>query len=177
MGHADSCIVRWALAEYGDWKFHLAATDQGLCYVGSQGLPKEEMLSWINKAMPGCALIEDTAALEPYVAQFRAYLEGSARNFSVPLDSRGTDFQKSVWDALMQIPYGHTVSYSDIASKIGRPAAVRAVGTAIGANPILITIPCHRVVGKRGALTGYRGGLAMKTELLALERTAENAWR
>ena len=74
------------------------------------------------------------------------------------MDYKGTSFQMAVWNALCQIPYGQTFTYSDIANQIGKPAAVRAVGAAIGANPLLITVPCHRVIGKSGALTGYRGG-------------------
>jgi methylated-DNA-[protein]-cysteine S-methyltransferase len=103
------------------------------------------------------------------------YLQGKRKDFSLPFDYHGTTFQLAVWNALCKIPYGKTQSYSDFANYIQKPVSVRAVGTAIGANPILISVPCHRVIGKNGSLTGYRGGLEMKTKLLQLEQSwAEN---
>ena len=101
--------------------------------------------------------------------QLLAYFAGELRQFSVPLDFRGTDFQKSVWQALLTIPFGETRSYAAIARQIGKPAAVRAVGTANGRNPISIIAPCHRVIGSNGALTGFAGGLDVKDYLLRLE--------
>jgi len=102
--------------------------------------------------------------------QIAAYFAGALTAFSVPLDFRGTDFQKSVWSALLTIPFGETRSYAQIARAIGRPAAARAVGAANGRNPISIIAPCHRVIGAGGALTGFAGGLAAKELLLGLER-------
>ncbi len=104
--------------------------------------------------------------------QLGAYFAGTLKAFTVPLDFQGTDFQKSVWTALLQIPFGETRSYADIARQIGRPTAVRAVGAANGRNPISIIAPCHRVIGSNGALTGFAGGLATKQHLLGLEREA-----
>jgi methylated-DNA-[protein]-cysteine S-methyltransferase len=101
--------------------------------------------------------------------QLAAYFAGTLRRFDVPLDFSGTDFQKSVWAALLTIPFGETRSYGDIARQIGRPAAVRAVGAANGRNPISIIAPCHRVIGANGSLTGFAGGLKAKETLLALE--------
>lgn len=103
------------------------------------------------------------------IAQLREYFAGTRRQFDLRLHPKGTDFQKSVWRALQQIPYGETRSYADLAEAIGRPTAVRAVGLANGANPLPIVIPCHRVIGKDGSLTGYGGGLAIKEALLRLE--------
>ena len=91
--------------------------------------------------------------------------------FHLPLDFKGTEFQKSVWSALLSIPFGETRSYGEIARQIGRPTALRAVGAANGRNPISIIAPCHRVVGANGDLTGFAGGLATKEQLLRLERT------
>ncbi len=102
-------------------------------------------------------------------AQLRAYFAGDLKAFDLPLAPRGTDFQQAVWRALLEIPYGQTTTYSTIAETIGRPAAVRAVGAANGANPIPIIIPCHRVIGANGSLTGFGGGLDVKRQLLALE--------
>ncbi|HXT13741.1 MAG TPA: methylated-DNA--[protein]-cysteine S-methyltransferase [Candidatus Angelobacter sp.] len=97
------------------------------------------------------------------------YLSGKRRAFSVKLDAAGTPFQNKVWHALEKIPFGETRSYSQIAKEIGKPAAVRAVGAAIGRNPLCVMVPCHRVIGASGALTGFAGGLDMKVRLLTLE--------
>jgi methylated-DNA-[protein]-cysteine S-methyltransferase len=102
--------------------------------------------------------------------QLRAYFQGELRQFQLPLDLRGTEFQLRVWRHLLTIPYGETRSYSEIARAIGAPHAVRAVGAANGANPIPIMVPCHRVIGGSGKLVGYGGGLALKKRLLDLER-------
>jgi methylated-DNA-[protein]-cysteine S-methyltransferase len=102
--------------------------------------------------------------------QLAAYFAGRLQRFSVPLDFRGTDFQKSVWAALRAIPFGETRSYAEVARAIGRPSAVRAVGAANGRNPISIIVPCHRVVGADGSLTGFAGGLDAKRYLLGMER-------
>jgi len=97
------------------------------------------------------------------------YFAGGLRNFTVSLDLQGTDFQIAVWKALLTIPFGETRSYRRIAMQIGRPEAVRAVGAAIGKNPISIVTPCHRVIGSDGSLTGFAGGLPTKEQLLGLE--------
>lgn len=101
--------------------------------------------------------------------QLREYFAGKRRAFDLPLDTGGTEFQRQVWTALTEIPFGELRSYSDIASSIGRPKAVRAVGAANGRNPIPIVVPCHRVIGSDGSLTGFAGGLEAKTRLLQLE--------
>ena len=103
-------------------------------------------------------------------AQLREYFAGTRTRFALPLDFRGTDFQKSVWAELLAIPFGETRSYGEIAMKLGRPKASRAVGAANGRNPISIVAPCHRVIGSTGKLTGFAGGLAAKEYLLELER-------
>jgi O-6-methylguanine DNA methyltransferase len=109
------------------------------------------------------------------VRQLEAYFRGELREFQLPLDFEGTDFQKRVWRQLQTIPYGQTRSYSEIAQAIGRPRAVRAVGAANGANPIAIVVPCHRVIGANGTLVGYGGGLPLKKRLLELEGAV--AWQ
>ena len=101
--------------------------------------------------------------------QLLEYTMGCRGNFDVPLDLSGTPFQRSVWQELCRIPFGKSVSYSEIAERIGRPAAARAVAQAIGRNPCLIIIPCHRVLGKNGSLTGFSAGLELKRALLDLE--------
>jgi len=111
----------------------------------------------------------DDPILTAAVQQLHAYFSGELTRFTVPLDFRGTDFQKSVWAALLTIPFGETRSYGEIARQIGRPSASRAVGAANGRNPISIIAPCHRVIGSNGALTGFAGGLEAKALLLEME--------
>lgn len=108
--------------------------------------------------------------------QLGEYFAGKRTGFTVPLEFRGTDFQKEVWAALLEIPYGETRTYGQIAERIGRPDSQRAVGAANGRNPISILAPCHRVIGTNGKLTGFAGGLETKAKLLALEGGEPVAW-
>ncbi|HEX8616434.1 MAG TPA: methylated-DNA--[protein]-cysteine S-methyltransferase [Thermoanaerobaculia bacterium] len=103
------------------------------------------------------------------VTQLREYFAGTRKTFDIELAPKGTPFQLDVWKALCDIPYGETITYAELARRIGRPNAVRAVGAANGANPIPVIVPCHRVIGSNGTLTGYGGGIAHKQFLLALE--------
>jgi methylated-DNA-[protein]-cysteine S-methyltransferase len=114
--------------------------------------------------------VRDAAPLREARQQLDEYFGGERREFSLVLDADGTEFQRSVWRALRGIPYGATASYGDIAKRIRNPKAVRAVGLANGRNPISIIIPCHRVIGADGSLTGYGGGIERKRFLLALEK-------
>ena len=111
----------------------------------------------------------DTTAFVEVIQQLQSYFAGERKNFDLALILEGTDFQKRVWTALRKIPYGETISYKELAEMIGSPKAVRAVGAANGANPIPIIIPCHRVIGNDGSLTGFGGGLPLKKQLLELE--------
>ncbi|WP_395338546.1 methylated-DNA--[protein]-cysteine S-methyltransferase [Ningiella sp. W23] len=104
--------------------------------------------------------------------QLQEYFAGKRQHFDFPLDASGTAFQKQVWAALMDVPFGHTASYLDIATAIGKPKACRAVGAANGKNPIAIVVPCHRIIGTNGKLTGYAGGMSRKAFLLDLESRA-----
>lgn len=115
----------------------------------------------------------DDAALSEPRAQLLAYFAGELRAFELPLAFDGTPFQQRVWRALCDIPYGETISYGELARRIGRPTAFRAVGLANGQNPISIVVPCHRVIGTNGSLTGYGGGLPRKRWLLAHERRGD----
>ncbi len=103
--------------------------------------------------------------------ELREYFAGKRKTFSVPLDMRGTSFQKDVWHALLAIPFGETRSYGQLAKQLGNPQAMRAVGAANGRNPISIIVPCHRVIGASGKLTGFAGGLETKAQLLDLEES------
>ena len=140
----------------------VAATERGLrCLQFHRGqLPragKDEI--WI----------ESREQVRPYEQQIESYFRGELREFTCKLDLAGTSFQKECWQALLRIPYGETRTYADIAREIGRPQAFRAVGQANHDNPIAIVVPCHRVLGANGTLTGYGGGLSTKEKLLRLE--------
>lgn len=111
-----------------------------------------------------------TPLLKMLFSQLDEYFSKKRKHFSVPIDPKGTAFQQKVWTALQEIPYGQTCSYKDIAVKIGKPSACRAVGGANNKNPIMIIVPCHRVIGKNGNLTGYYGGIDKKDFLLKLEQ-------
>lgn len=140
----------------------LAATDAALVAIEFRDNrhPVRRDPSW----QPG-----DNAMLRETERQLHEYFDGSRRTFDLPLSPRGTPFQREVWAMLATIPYGATCSYGDMARRIGRPAAVRAVGAANGRNPIPIVLPCHRVLGADGSLTGFGGGLPTKAFLLRLE--------
>lgn len=112
----------------------------------------------------------ETPLLKEAVKQLKSYFSGELKEFTLPLEPSGTAFMKQVWSALCEIPYGETATYGKIAEKVGAPKAARAVGLANNRNPIPIFLPCHRVIGADGSLTGYRGGLEMKKLLLDLER-------
>jgi len=125
---------------------------------------------WLPNAEPPEVAVGSSRVLARTAKQLDEYFAGTRRTFDVPLAPRGTGFQQRVWRALCAIPFGATCSYGELARTIGRPAASRAVGAANGRNPIAIIVPCHRVIGANGTLTGYGGGLATKSWLLDHER-------
>jgi methylated-DNA-[protein]-cysteine S-methyltransferase len=122
--------------------------------------------------MPSDGVIDDAANHEA-IEQLREYFDGKRTQFNLPLDVSGTPFQMAVWHELQKVPYGSTCSYIDIARLLGKPGAARAVGMANHENPVAIVIPCHRVVGSNGSLTGYAGGLHLKQQLLGIETQAQ----
>lgn len=167
----ETSCVYWGHFYYKDWDIHLAAIQKGLCHVLWPNKSFQVLEEWVKKHFPNTPLVYNQDRIRPYVIQFEEYFTGKRQNFNIPLVLRGTDFQISVWKALLRIPYGTTKTYSEIAQEINRPKAVRAVGGAIGANPVSIVVPCHRVIGKDGTLTGFGGGLEIKAELLKIEET------
>ena len=138
----------------------------GLFFVGRARPTKAKVEHWL----PIGDKRRDDAALGPLRRQVSEYFDGKRRRFELPLAPRGSDFQKQVWQALGRIAFGETTTYGALAAKLARPKAARAVGRANATNPISLVIPCHRVIGGGGALTGYAGGLPVKEALLALER-------
>lgn len=153
---------------------YVVASSEGIVYIGTPNASFEEVEVWAKKRFVNYTFEENRGEIAPYLEQLEAYFKGELRNFNLPIHVKGTPFQLAVWDALKELPYGTTASYSEIADRIGHPKAVRAVGAAIGANPLLGIIPCHRVIGKNGKMTGFRGGIPMKEFLLQLEHKKEN---
>lgn len=146
----------------------LVASDKGLVAI-----------LWHNDKpgrVPLTGLVEDPGhpVLTRTEQQLREYFAGTRKAFDLPLDMRGTPFQKNVWEALLAIPFGQTRSYGELAKQLGSPSASRAVGAANGRNPISIVVPCHRVIGASGKLTGFAGGLETKAHLLSLESADRN---
>jgi methylated-DNA-[protein]-cysteine S-methyltransferase len=138
----------------------LSATDSGLVAVK----PKTQQ----ETPLPACKL---SPLLKNAVKQLEEYFQGKRRDFDLPLEPEGTPFQKTVWSALQKIPFGETRTYQEIAKEIGNPKAARAVGGADNRNPLMIIVPCHRVIGANGSLVGYAGGLDIKRFLLELENS------
>jgi O-6-methylguanine DNA methyltransferase len=152
----------------------LVATDKGLCNIefGADEPAFQRLRSWIQRHHSEYVLEEAPHShphLEAAKQQLTEYFSGERREFDISLDIYGTPFQLKVWQALQAIPYARTHSYKDIAVSIGQPQAVRAVGGANNKNPLPVIVPCHRVIGNRGDLVGYGGGLPIKQSLLSLE--------
>ena len=150
-------------------ELYVVASDKGIVYIGTPNASFNEVEVWAKKRFKDYAFEDNSTEIALYLEQLEAYFKGEVREFTLPIYVEGSPFQLAVWNALKELPYGTTVSYSEIAERIGKPKAVRAVGAAIGANPLLVIIPCHRVIGKNGKMTGFRSGISMKEYLLQLE--------
>jgi O-6-methylguanine DNA methyltransferase len=152
------------------------ATENGVCWTGTPGTPADIGFAWLK--LRGKLTFADViegeanivAPLRQALDELRRYFAGERVQFTCPLDLLGTPFQLAVWHEMLRIPYGETRTYGELARAIERPAASRAVGAASGANPVAIIVPCHRVIGSNGSLTGYGGGLPTKEWLLAMEK-------
>ena len=147
-----------------------AVSPRGLMALTFPNRDHSYFVQLVRKRSPGAELrqVEPDSLLA--AREIQAYLGGKLREFSCPVDMEGlTDFSRAVYEAMLRVPYGHTTTYGDIACEIGQPKGAQAVGQASGANPVPIVVPCHRVLGSKGSLTGFGGGLATKQSLLALE--------
>ena len=141
--------------------------------ASTKGLVRLEFEGRLQKPNPSTTQLQESkSALAPYLRELNDYFAGKRREFSLPLDLRGTEFQLACWQALLEIPYGETRSYRDIALAIGHPHAYRAVGMSNNRNPVAIIVPCHRVIASSGSLCGYGGGLDVKRQLLDLEQSS-----
>ena len=160
--------IRFAVGECSLGSVLVAATEKGICSIMLSDDPNE-LVRELQDRFPNAELLGGDAEFEKSVAQVIGFIEAPGNGFNLPLDVRGTAFQQRVWQALRRIPAGTTTTYTELARSIGAPAAVRAVGSACGANPIAVAIPCHRVVRTDGALAGYRWGIERKRALLERE--------
>jgi O-6-methylguanine DNA methyltransferase len=149
----------------------IASTGSGLAYLELPHASGRGLEGWLKRRVPEARRSSAFAPNRRAVAQILEYLEGKRSAFELPLDLRGTPFQTRVWQALLDIPYGETRTYQELARTLRRPRAARAVGAANGANPLALVVPCHRVVATGGRLGGYGGGLELKARLLAMERS------
>ena len=155
--------------ETSNLSLDLYSSEAGLVALGLSTNARPKLERWLARFYDGDKVYPAEGGHEIYRRQLEEYFDGRRRIFEFPLDLRGSAFQKDVWNAVATIPFGCTASYGQIAQLVGRPGASRAVGAANGQNPIPIVIPCHRVIGSDGSLTGYGGGLPLKRQLLALE--------
>ena len=167
----DGAEIRFAVGECSLGSILVAATDKGVCAI-LLGDDPDALVRDLQDRFPKAPLIGGDARFEQLVATVVGFVEAPAHGLDLPLDVRGTAFQQRVWQALREIPRGATASYAEIAARIGRPKAVRAVAQACAANPLAVAIPCHRVVRTDGALSGYRWGVERKRALLERERAA-----
>jgi methylated-DNA-[protein]-cysteine S-methyltransferase len=159
--NATSDILYWHEIDSPIGRLLLAGDGTSLIQMCFQSGPRP--------LQPQGGWVADPAPFRGVMAQLSEYFAGRRRRFDLPLAPRGTEFQRRVWRALTEIPYGKTISYGELARRIDKPSASRAVGLANGANPLPIIVPCHRVIGADGSLTGFGGGLPIKRKLLALE--------
>ncbi|MBE9548583.1 MAG: methylated-DNA--[protein]-cysteine S-methyltransferase [Proteobacteria bacterium] len=165
----NSISIQYFKTRYGE--FILGSHAEKLCLLDFRYRKMRPTVDKrIQAGLKANYIEEDSATLENTRQQLTEYFSGERKVFSIPLLTVGTAFQKEVWQALIEIPYGTTASYLELAEAIGKPAAVRAVASANGANAIGIMIPCHRIIGSNGKLVGYAGGLQTKSKLLILEQ-------
>ena len=149
-----------------------AVTESGVVRIALPRSSGAGFAGWLRTVYVDAERVPWLPLLDKLAQELGEYFAGKRREFSIPVEPRGTDFQRAVWREIAAIPYGETLTYAEVSRAAGRPTAVRAAGTATGANPIPILIPCHRVIAAHGKLGGFSGGLDAKRRLLALEKAA-----
>jgi AraC family transcriptional regulator, regulatory protein of adaptative response / methylated-DNA-[protein]-cysteine methyltransferase len=164
-------VIRTAFADCMFGRLLVGATDKGVCFLGFAE-PDETLLGDLRRRFPKARIVTDDGALVGTVRAVLDYLDEPKQALDLPLDLRGTAFQERVWQTLTRIPAGETRSYAEVAAMIGKPNAVRAVAQSCARNPVALAVPCHRVVGNNGELTGYRWGVPRKKTLLEREKVA-----
>ncbi len=148
---------------------YIASTDKGVCKISIPKESKKDFFDWLSVHFDDDDVVENKSRNKEAIDQLNRYFNGKLAKFSSPLDQIGTTFQLRVWKELIRIPYGTTITYKQLARRVGVPRGFRAVGTANGSNPLPIVVPCHRVVGHDGSLGGYSAGVKTKEFLLRLE--------
>jgi len=174
---AKSELLYASKISWEGWRFILLSSERGIRLIDLHGtslskLSEQLGVEIVQGGTKTTSVNQELTRQDLARQEIEEYLNGDRKSFSSPLDLRGTPFQIEVWNELLNIPYGETRSYGEIAVAVGRPRAARAVGAAIGANPLPIIVPCHRVIGKNGSLVGFGGGLRLKERLLLLEKGA-----
>lgn len=170
----ETTTIRHAEAETSLGWLLVARTARGVCAV-TLGESREQLVESLRDRFPAAVFAPADAATSQALAAAAAYVESPRVGLHLPLDNAGTAFQQQVWSALRDIPIGETVSYSELAARIGKPTGARAVARACATNDVALVVPCHRVVAADGSMSGYRWGVERKRELLARERRAAEA--
>ncbi len=170
-------LIKTADFETPFGRVRIASSDRGLVHIGFPLASGRGFSGWRERFAPGSRIVRDEAANEDFITQVSEFIDGSRRHFEVPIDLRATPFQQRVFKVVSEIDWGHTQSYKDVALALDDERLVRAVGAAVGANPLALVIPCHRVVGARGKLQGYAGGVQVKARLLAAEQSGPESGR
>ncbi|MGA2410801.1 MAG: methylated-DNA--[protein]-cysteine S-methyltransferase [Candidatus Binataceae bacterium] len=166
----SSARIRFGISDTRFGRMLIASTQDGICRIGIAA-PDDYLEAELRRDYPAASCVRDDGLLKPIAATIIDYVEGRRADLELPIDVRATPFEAAVWHQLCSIPRGSTRSYGEIAERLGKPTASRAVGHANGANPLAVVIPCHRAIGSDGSLTGYRWGLDVKQRLLEHERT------
>ncbi|HBT48004.1 MAG TPA: [Fe-S]-binding protein [Peptococcaceae bacterium] len=167
--HPEPSVIYWERRPSPLGYLTVALTSQGVCRLSFPNEGPAEVQAALKVIFPRAAVKEKPGIAGEIFQQLEEYFSGRRRTFEVTLDLRGTPFQLRVWKTLRAIPYGTTLSYGEVARSIGKPKAARAVGRAVGSNPVGIIVPCHRVIETGGGLGGFGGGLEIKEKLLRLE--------
>jgi len=148
---------------------YIAATRQGVCKIALPEETREHFIVWLHRHFKPAHILPHPGPCMEAIEQLEAYFGGHKTRFELSLDLRGTPFQKKVWQTLLQIPYGQTISYRQLAEEVNKPAGYQAVGAAVSQNPVLVIVPCHRVISASGHLAGYAAGIQTKRWLLQHE--------
>ncbi len=163
--------VTYGIGECGLGRLLVARNPRGVCAI-FLGEDDAKLVQDLTVAFSNIKLVEDSVGLQATLTEVALFIASPSASLSVPLAAHGTEFQRAVWSALMAVPAGETLSYTELARRVGKPRAVRAVASACAANRLAVAVPCHRVVRNDGSVSGYRWGSARKRELLSLERRA-----
>jgi methylated-DNA-[protein]-cysteine S-methyltransferase len=148
---------------------YVASTDRGVCKISVPRQTKKDFLRWLNENFDDSEVVDNKSRNKEIIEQLGRYFNGRLAKFTCPVDMHGTPFQTRVWKELVKIPYGTTISYKQLAKRVGATKGYQAIGRANAVNPIPIVVPCHRVIGTNGSLVGYTSGIKTKEFLLKLE--------